>query len=145
MDITIKNLQTRIPIRLTRIKKVACHALQYLRMFNAELSIVLVTSQRMKIINAHYLKHNFSTDILTFDYRSLKANDFQVEIIICPSKAAQNAVVYKTTIEEEIDLYVVHGLLHLAGYNDHSSRDIKRIRSKEKEIIKSLKSKFAKK
>lgn len=138
MEITIRNLQTRIPIRLPRIKKVVQKTLQYLRISNAQLSIVFVAPQRMKMLNTQHLKHSYATDILTFDYRLSVSQDLQAEIIICPLVAAQNASAYKTTTAKEIDLYLVHGLLHLAGYDDHSGRDIKRIRNKENEIIKHL-------
>jgi probable rRNA maturation factor len=140
MDITIRNLQTKIPIHPTRIKKAVRHALQYLRISDAELSIVFVSPQRMKTLNAKHLKHRYVTDILTFDYRAskLKSQALQAEVIICPSVAASNAVVYGSTLQKEIDLYVVHGLLHLAGYDDHSAHDIKLIRNKENEILKNL-------
>ena len=138
MDITIRNLQTRIIIHPTRIKKAVRHALQCLRISDAELSVVFVSPQRMKILNTKHLQHRYVTDILTFDYRASKSQGLQAEVIICPSVAASNAVVYRSTIQKEIDLYVVHGLLHLAGYDDHSAQDIKLIRNKEKEILDNL-------
>lgn len=136
MDITTRNLQTKILIRLPRIKKIVRYTLQYLRISDAELSIVFVSPQRMKILNAKHLKHRYVTDILTFDYRVSKSQGLRAEVIICPSVAASNAVFHGTTLPEEIDLYVVHGILHLAGYDDHSARDIKRMRNKENEILK---------
>ena len=136
MDITIRNLQTRIPLRLIRIKKVIRHTLQYLRISDAELSIVFVSPQRMKILNTKHLRHHYVTDILTFNYSLSQSRSLQAEVVICPSVAASNAVIYGATLQKEIDLYVVHGLLHLAGYDDHSVHDIKRMRNKENEILK---------
>ena len=143
MDITIKNLQTKIPIRPTRIKKVIRQTLDHFSISDAELSVVFVTAQRMKVLNSKYLKHDYATDILTFNYRtSTTKQRICAEIIICPSVAARNAGLYRTTIAKEIERYLVHGILHLAGYDDHSSRDIERMRKKETEILGFLKNKF---
>lgn len=142
MDITLKNLQTKIPIRPTRIKKLVLQTFRHLRVSGAELSVVFVTPQRMKSLNAHHLSHNYTTDILTFDYRlSPKTKEIQAEIIICPAVAAQNAATYDTTTSAEIELYLVHGILHLLGYDDHSPKDITRMRKKEAEIVSFLRKK----
>jgi probable rRNA maturation factor len=139
MDITIRNLQTKIPIRLSRVQKVALHTLQSLRVSDAQLSIVFVAVQRMRRLNAAHLHHCYVTDILTFDYRLPGDDRLLAEIVICPSIAVQNAIDYGTTTAKEIDLYVVHGLLHLTGFDDHTPEDIQAMREKEKEIMGSLK------
>ncbi|MBP6342356.1 MAG: rRNA maturation RNase YbeY [Candidatus Omnitrophica bacterium] len=142
MDITLKNLQTKIPILPTRIKKLVLQTFRHLRVSRAELSVVFVTPQRMKSLNARHLSHNYTTDILTFDYRlSPKTKEIQAEIIICPAVAAQNAATYDTTTSAEIELYLVHGILHLLGYDDHSPKDITRMRKKEAEIVSFLRKK----
>ena len=68
MEITIKNLQTKIPIRLPRIKNTAQRALRRLKISSATLSFVFVTPQKMKALNSKYLKHHYVTDVLTFDF-----------------------------------------------------------------------------
>ncbi len=83
----------------------------------------------MRHFHKEYLGHDDVTDVLTFDFG---------EIMICPKVAAANARRFKTSTEYEIVLYVIHGLLHLAGYNDHKSGDIKRMRAKEKELLERL-------
>lgn len=135
MDITIKNLQTRIPIRLVRIKRIAEQSLQYLGISGAELSIAFVSPQAMKRLNARHLNHNYVTDILTFDYRAGRSGPLEAEIIICPSVASKNAGEYGGSVYSEIRLYVIHGILHLSGYEDHSPKDIRKIRKKESEIV----------
>lgn len=81
----------------------------------------------MRRINKEYLGHDYVTDVITFDHG---------EIIICPAEAVRNAKAFKTTVRRELELYVVHGLLHLAGYDDHSEKDIARMRSMEQELLK---------
>jgi probable rRNA maturation factor len=135
MDITIKNLQTKIPIRLSRIKKIAEQAFQYLGMSDVDLSIAFVSASEMKRLNAQHLKHDYVTDILTFNYRSSPKQPLEAEIIICPAVALKNAREFGDSLDNEVRLYVIHGILHLAGYDDQCEKDIKKIRLKESEII----------
>ena len=95
------------------------------------LSIVFVGTRRMRTINKKYLGHDYVTDVLTFDLRGGHA-----EIIICPQVACNNARSYNSSTEKEIILYVVHGILHLAGYDDRSPKDIARMRRMENEFLK---------
>ena len=138
MDITIINLQTRIPLRLTRIKKNAQKALQYLGISAADLSIVFVSAQKMKRLNTRHLRHSYETDILTFNYAQADSDFLMAEIIICPSVARIQAKQYGVPLEKEIMLYVVHGILHVMGFDDHSVKDIKKIRSKEARVMEHL-------
>lgn len=139
--ISIKNLQTKIPIPLARIKKVVRQTLRYFRVTNAELAVVLLTEGQMKRLNARHLKHNYPTDILTFDYRmSRKDPVLNAEIVLCPSVAKRNAAVFQTAFRDEIDRYLVHGILHLSGFDDHSVTDKIRMTDKEDLILGRLRS-----
>ena len=95
-----------------------------------ELSIVIVGVRRMRAINQKYLNHDYVTDVLSFDL-----GEDSAEIIICPAIARLNARAYHTSTESEIILYVLHGILHLAGYDDHSPADTLEMRRMEKELL----------
>ena len=86
----------------------------------------------MRAINRKYLKHDYVTDVLTFDL----GEGFS-EIIICPQIACAQAQEHQTSTEREIILYVIHGILHLAGYDDHNPNDILQMRRMEKELLRS--------
>jgi probable rRNA maturation factor len=134
MDITVKNLQSSIPIPQSTIKTIAFKTGKLLRLSKrlGEVSIVLVGSKRMRRINQDYLGHDYVTDVITFDLKD------SAEIIICPQVAYQNAKFYGVSLKKELLLYVVHGFLHLAGFDDHNSQDIKRMRSKEQSLLDRL-------
>lgn len=57
------------------------------------------------------------------------------EVIISAQTAKRNAREFKTSTRDEIMLYVIHGILHLLGFDDHSSSGIKKMRAKEKELM----------
>ena len=129
MEIILKNLQKKIPIPQAKILKAAKAAFRKLRLARNDLSIVFVGSQRMRAVNKKYLKHDYVTDVLTFDLGE------SGEIIICPQIACVNAKEHQTSTENEIILYVIHGILHLAGFDDHSSKDILQMRHMENELL----------
>jgi probable rRNA maturation factor len=84
----------------------------------------------MRAINKKYLNHDDVTDVLTFDF-----GDTCGEIIICPHVARLQARAHQTSTENEIVLYVIHGILHLAGFDDHGPRDILQMRRMEEKLL----------
>ncbi len=142
MDITIRNLQTKVSIRLPRINQVARRALKHVDIHGGELAIIFVAPGRMKTLNTRYLKHSYATDILTFDYSGPSAKNkkyIHAEIVIAPAVAVRNAKAFSLPYHEEMELYVIHGVLHLAGYDDRSPGDIARMREKERELVELIK------
>ena len=134
MDITLKNLQSSIPVPSSKIKAAVSKASKSLKLSKSfsEISIVFVGPARMQSLNKKYLGHDYVTDVITFDLEGA------AEIIICSAVAQKNAKAHEVSVVKELLLYAVHGLLHLAGYDDHSLQDIKKIRSKEKQLLEKL-------
>ncbi len=85
------------------------------------MQINFVDSEEMKRINSKYLNHNYSTDIITFNYA--KNNDLDGEIYISVDDAASNAKKYGVSFFEEVLRNVIHGFLHLLGYDDKQKKD----------------------
>jgi probable rRNA maturation factor len=136
MEITLKNFQKKIPIPRSKILKAVKKSRDRHHFSKSSikvvsvptfLSIVFVGEKRMRAINKKYLGHDYVTDVLTFDL-----GEGCAEIIICPSVARSNAKEHQTSTENEIILYVIHGILHLAGYDDKSEKDILRMRKMER-------------
>ncbi len=126
MNIQVTNLQRKSPISVFKIQAAVRHACRTLKYKPLQLSIVFVGEQRMRSLNRKHLGHDYVTDVLTFAHG---------EIVICPAVAKRNAKSYNNSIEREILLYVVHGILHLCGYDDHSPQDIQRMRLQEQRIL----------
>jgi len=108
----------------------------------ADLSVVFVTGQRMKALNKKYLNHNYATDVLAFDFlhsskqkKSSRPKELSGEVIISTSAACHQAKVFHHSQKRELMLYVVHGILHLLGFDDHAPSDIKRFRAREQKIL----------
>jgi probable rRNA maturation factor len=103
---------------------------------DAALSFAFVGEQRMRSMNRTYLNHDYVTDILTFNLT--EGDTLEGEIVICPLVAAKNAGRYGHSVARELTLYLVHGILHLLGYDDHAPKDVARMRAKEEVILKKL-------
>lgn len=91
-------------------------------------------------INRQFLKHNFYTDIITFDY-SIK-NRVEGEIFISIDRVKENAKTFKQTFQKELLRTIIHGILHLCGYKDKTPGDSKRMRMKEDEALAMFDSKW---
>ena len=83
----------------------------------AELGLHLVSTREMARVNWDYLRHEGSTDVITFDHGS-RAGHLHGELYISVADAVKQAVEFGTTWPEELARYVIHGLLHLQGYDD---------------------------
>lgn len=89
-------------------------------------------------INKHHLKHNYVTDIISFNY-SNESNKLDGEILICLQVAKENALRFKTSYENEVKRLIVHGILHLIGWNDSTDYSRKKMRKEENRILSKIK------
>jgi probable rRNA maturation factor len=84
-------------------------------------------------INRQFLKHDFYTDIITFDYSEKKK--IEGEIFISIDRVKENSQRFKQVFQKELLRTIIHGVLHLCGYKDKKPADKKRMRIKEDEAI----------
>jgi probable rRNA maturation factor len=81
-------------------------------------------------INRQYLQHDFLTDIITFPLSTVE-RIISGEIFISVDRVEENASKMKVPFEQEFGRVLIHGVLHLLGYDDHSDEEKKEMRSKE--------------
>ena len=105
------------------------------------LQINFVTPDLMIEINKQYLNHNYDTDIITFNY-SGSNNNLDGEIFISISQAIDNSIKFNVNLDSELIRLVVHGLLHLIGYDDKNSSEKKIMKSEEDKLTKIISQKF---
>lgn len=94
-----------------------------------ELSYVFCSDEFLYDMNVAYLDHDTLTDIITFDYRV--GDLLSGEIYISVDRVKENAKEFSITFEEELQRVIIHGVLHICGYEDLSEEDEKRMRDKE--------------
>ncbi|MBI5346143.1 MAG: rRNA maturation RNase YbeY [Chlamydiae bacterium] len=107
-----------------------------------EVIIHFITSSKMRHLHKKFFNDPSDTDCITFPINGIKTdNSYTIlgEIFICPKTAHKYAKINKIDYFEELTLYLVHGFLHLIGYNDLKAKDQKQMRQKEKECLVYLK------
>ncbi len=88
-----------------------------------EISVVFVSREKIKELNEKYRKKNGPTDVLSFEGE----NDFLGEIVICPEVVKEK--------KEELEFVLIHGILHLLGYDHELKEDEKEMQSKENNYL----------
>ncbi len=93
------------------------------------LSVIFCSDNYILDINQRFLQHDYFTDIITFDYS--EGEKISGDLFISVDSVRENSIEYETEFEEELHRVIVHGVLHLIGYDDHTDEDIRTMRSKE--------------
>ena len=92
-------------------------------------NIIFCSDNYILDVNMRYLQHDYFTDIITFDYceKDILSGDLFISI----DSVRENALFYGVPFADELDRVMVHGLLHLIGYDDHTEEQIREMRAKE--------------
>jgi probable rRNA maturation factor len=162
MSVTIANRQHVRKINLRLLKKIAAALLTELEIKKAEIGICLVAAPEMTRLNETFLKHKGSTDVITFDYRDnvgqasslshskkQKVRDRQDacptihgEIYICMDEAVLQARKFGTSWQSEVIRYLVHGVLHLLGFDDSSAGARRKMKREENHRLREITRRF---
>jgi len=94
-----------------------------------DVNIIFCSDPYILDVNIKYLGHDYFTDIITFDY--VEGNTLSGDLFISVDSVRDNASFYGTEFPVELRRVMVHGLLHLIGYDDHTPEEQKTMRSKE--------------
>lgn len=131
--ITVHNRQRRIAIERGQLQSFAERALQLCpaevltRLARlVEIDVVLVSDRRMTRLHHQFMGIEGPTDVITFQHG---------EIVVSVETAKRQARSYRTTIGHELRLYLVHGLLHLAGYHDDASGERRTMERLQERIV----------
>ena len=143
MKLDIQNLQNIAKIDKNKIIKCAGHVLNALGENEAELSLVLVNDMYIRNLNWKYRRKDSATDVLAFPMRDSRGLSGVIlgDVVISVETAKKEAKKRKKDFQDELDLYFVHGILHLLGYDDEKPHARKKMKLKEQEILKLLKNK----
>ena len=94
-----------------------------------DINVIFCSDNYILDVNMKYLQHDYFTDIITFDYCEGKV--LSGDLFISVDTVRENAIEYGTEFRDELNRVIVHGVLHLIGYDDHCDEDIAEMRSKE--------------
>lgn len=102
------------------------------------LEINFVNEKTILEINTTYLGHKYTTDVISFNY-SDESNNLDGEIFICFDVAKENAKRFDAKFDDEIKRLVIHGILHLIGYDDVTKSKREKMREEEERLLSKTK------
>ena len=133
----ILNEQEEIPIEEERIRCVCETILADAGILLGRLGVVIVDNETIHNLNKDFLQHDYPTDVISFQVESELANGYlEGEVVVSAEMAQNRAPEFGWSVKEELILYIIHGLLHLVGFDDRTAEDCKIIREKERYYLR---------
>lgn len=136
LKIDVRNLQRKVRINVADLAKFAqkaaalCLRLPAKKRTDLEtltdVSVLIVSDRRMTSLHRRFMNESGPTDVITFQHG---------EIFISADTAIRNALDFENPLSRELRLYIVHGLLHLHGFDDQEPADARKMRTAERTIL----------
>jgi probable rRNA maturation factor len=107
----------------------------------AELSVLLVSADHIRNLNARFANENHDTDVLAFPMLDEDEDEDETllgDVVVCPEVAEQNALKLGHSLSRELDVLLVHGTLHLLGYDHQGDEDKTRMDARLYEILETF-------
>ncbi len=142
MPVLVRSRLRRKLIFLPRIQTLAQRILAASGVPAAELSLDLVGDRRIRRLNRQYRGRDYPTDVLAFPMRESASpvSSLLGDVVISLHTAARQAEARGHSLDHEVVMLLIHGTLHLCGYNhERGAREARRMRRKERAILESLK------
>jgi len=139
LEIEVANRQNRHPIDADRLVTAARLVLEAEGISRATLSIAVVSDRAIRQLNRRYLQHDYATDVISFLLDS-GTGWLSGEIVVSADTAATQAPQYGLSPEDELLLYVIHGTLHLVGFDDTTSAARRKMRARQRRYLHRLQS-----
>lgn len=144
MKIRIENNQNKFRIENNKIRGTVSRIFRLLDCADSEISISFTDDEGIKELNKQYLGRDKATNVLSFSLREGEYGDINPlllgDIVISVDTAQKDALKGRLTFEQEIDFLLIHGILHLSGYNHEntSAEEAAEMERKEKEIFNKI-------
>ena len=136
--VTVHNLQRKISVNVAELERFSNHAVQHSLQLHkrrrtdlrklSEIFIWLISDRRMTLLHRKFLGQSGPTDVMTFQHG---------EIFISVDTARRHARAFGNSLLRELKLYIVHGLLHLHGFDDQTPVEARKMKNAEEKILRS--------
>lgn len=136
-SINVRNLQRKLPVNVTELQRFAAKAVQDCLQLRKqkrtdlrklrEVFVSLISNRRMALLHRQFLGQAGPTDVLTFQHG---------EIFISVETARWHARTFGNSLMRELKLYIVHGLLHLHGFDDQTPAGARRMKTAQEKILR---------
>jgi probable rRNA maturation factor len=129
--------QSVLPLEKQRLRMAVCMVLKEAGTTEAKISVAVVDDPTIARLNRQFLDHEGPTDVLSFALEEDQGR-LEGEIVVSADTATRTAAEYGWSPQEELLFYVVHGALHLVGYDDATPAQRAQMRRRERAVLKQL-------
>jgi probable rRNA maturation factor len=137
-SISIASPQEAVPIDRGRMREVVRVVLDGEGVADAEVSLAFVDNATIHRLNQRYLQHDEPTDVLSFPLSEPNSRRLSGELVVGAEVAMAQATERGHNVQAELALYVIHGLLHLCGCDDHDAAGAAAMRERERRYLRQL-------
>ncbi len=138
-DIKVQRKQIAEGVTEAWVRKVISTTLTAEKCKKRFVSVLLTNDKEIRAINKKFLNHDYATDVISFEagtgYLAGKEADYLGDVVVSVDTAQQTARELEIPWREELARYLVHGTLHLLGYDDHETADRHKMRGRQEEIV----------
>jgi len=131
ISVSVVDEQSYVRLPRRRIVQAVRTALESAGLRRARMTVALIDDQRIRQLNRQFLQEDEPTDVLSFPMGRTGQGGLEGEIVVSAQRAAATAAQYGWKPEDELLLYIIHGALHLAGFDDTTAAKRQRMRRQE--------------
>lgn len=141
VSISIQNRQKKHKVNVDRIRRDMSWLLKELDCKDREISLLLVDDEQIRDINRVYLDRDFPTNVISFAMRQGAFGDIHPEmlgdIVLSVETAVRDALIGCLDLMDELDFLLIHGLLHILGYDheNNDEREAMKMKNRERELF----------
>jgi probable rRNA maturation factor len=136
--VSIASPQETVPLDRGRLREIARVVLAGENTADYDISLAFVDNATSHRLNKQYLDHDEPTDVLSFPLSDPSAKKLAGELVIGAEIALEQAQSRGHDVHAELALYVIHGLLHLCGYDDKVAKHAQEMRARERHYLRTL-------
>jgi probable rRNA maturation factor len=150
LRVSVRRDDRKIELGVREIRQTIRGVLKLERVADAEISVAVLDDAAIHAINRNHLGHDYPTDVISFLYESIRAAPLaesqprgsglkiEGEIAVSAETARREASRHGWSARSELQLYIIHGLLHLCGYDDLTPVEKRIMRRRERAVLKEL-------
>ena len=135
MTVSVQNRQGAVRVSLPRLRDLGQRALAALDRADREVHVTIVDDRSIRRLHGRYLGSRRATDVIAFNLEGPVSSPLLGQVVISAETAARQSRRVGVPVALEIDLLLVHGLLHLAGWDDHSPREARLMHERARAIL----------
>ena len=135
--IHVADQQGKLPIDEARLKRAVRMVLEEASIPEARISVAVVDDPTIRGLNRQYLSHDEATDVLSFELERSERL-LEAEVVVSADTAQRAASRFGWSAADELLLYVIHGMLHLVGYDDRTPEERAEMRVRERACLARL-------